>query len=222
MGSLSRTVEPRPRSDSDPLHPERDRAIGIVIEVDRCLERRIWSAADIESKIMMRSPEEILQDGHVCFATPCFDLTSVTAELLRESGLPPTLVISRMKRVFQPTGLQVGIEVDLDGEPHFIGFGRSSKRCQRGRYEIVGARRAVHRRLLEGDTFRASHLSLFGLGSYHELSSLLDGYSPSLQIRRFQRMQRLSRWRRARRQAHRRAEERRPGHIPSPGLWATL
>ncbi|MCZ6688180.1 MAG: hypothetical protein O7H41_01050 [Planctomycetota bacterium] len=210
---------PLPPSDPDPLHPERDRAIGIVMRVDGCIERRIWNPADIESKIMMRSPEEILQDGHVCFATPCFDLTSVTAELLRESGLPPTLVISRMKRLFQPTGLQVGIEVELDGEPHIIGFGRSSKRCQRGRYEIVGARRAVHRRLLEGETFRASHLSLFGLSSYQELPSLLDGYRPTLHIRRFQRMQRLSRWRWARRQAHKKAEERRPGHIPSPGRW---
>jgi hypothetical protein len=169
---------------------------------------------------MGRSPEEILRDGHICFATPCFDLSSVTAEILKGRGYSPVLVISRMKRFLQPTGLQVGIEVALDGRPHVIGFGASSKRCYEGRYAIVGPRRLVHRRPLEGETWRTGHLGLFGIGSYFDLPTLLPGYSPRRQMAHFRRMMRPARLRRARDRAIRKAREGRPGHIPTVGRWA--
>lgn len=204
----------------EPGHPEKEQAIRIVLWVDSFLERRIWDGKDIERNLMRRSPEEILRDGHICFATPCFDLTSVTAEVLKDSGFSPTIVISRMKRILQPTGLQVGIEVTLDGIPHIIGFGISSKRCQAGRYEIVGPRKLVHRRVLEGETGRKSHLHLFGIDSYLEIPTLLRGYRPRRHLARYRRMQRPSQLARARARAARKAGSPRPGHIPSTGRWA--
>lgn len=203
-----------------PGSSQRKRAIKIVTWVDEALERRTWGGEEIGEKIMRRSPEEILREGHICFAAPCFDLTSVTAEILQATGIPPTIVLSRMKRFLQPTGLQVGIEVELDGVPHIIGFGITSKRCEMGRYEITGPRKLVHRRALQGETFRRSHLFLFGIDSFFDIPALLAGYDPHRHLARFRRMQRPGRLRRARRRAARKARQARPGQIPSPGRWA--
>lgn len=215
-GETSAPIPTDPQGDPS----EKDRAVRIVRWVDATLERRIWEGDEIERKIMRRTPEEILREGHICFAAPCFDLTSVTLEMLKEADLSPTMVIARMKRLFQPTGIQVGIELPLDGRPHVIGFGVTSKRCYEGRYEIVGPRKSVHRRPMEGDTFHRCHLGLFGLDSYFELPTLLPGYDPAHHLARFRRMMRPSRIRRARDRAARKARTAAPGHIPSPGRWA--
>jgi hypothetical protein len=204
-------------------YSQREYVLGMVRWIDSTLERRIWSVGELRHKLMTRSPEQIIQDGHICFATPCFDLTSVTAETLRLAGFEVTVVLCRMKRLFQPVGLQSGIEVELDHTPHIVGFGRTSKRLQAGRYEVVGPRKEVLReRVVGASSARRTHLQLFGIGSYYDLPRILKGYDPDLHLKRFEKMQTRGQLKRARQKTIARAKQARPGHVPSKGRWQAL
>lgn len=95
-----------PSLDLDACRTDRERAIEVVRWVDAVLERRLWTEDELRRRLLARTPREILAEGHICFATPCFDLTSVTAEVLRSQGFRCTVVLCRMKRFLQPVALQ--------------------------------------------------------------------------------------------------------------------
>ena len=198
---------------------EFDAIVATVRWVDAYLERQVWPRKKLRRDLLARTPREIFEEGSICWAAPCYDLTCATAEVLRTQGFDCTLALSAMQRRTQSVELQFGIELELDGAPHFIGFGRTAKRVQQGSYTVVSHRKAVLRQHLDGDLFDSRYIQLFGVEGVDQVPELLQGFRPGKLRFRLGLLQHAFLLRRAHRRSIQRAREAEPPIVASVGRW---
>lgn len=173
----------------------------IVTDLATRVERRLYRYEDVRAKFCCRSAAEVLADGHVHYATPCHDLTTAAGFLLREAGFRPVPVLCRIERFLQPVKFQCGLELDLGGEPYYVGFSVTTNRVARGRFVPGRSRTEVLRARPDAAPPGAPHLAFFGLESPRGVDRLFPGHDLERHLRSYRATVSRRRFERARRKA---------------------
>lgn len=135
-----------------------------------------WSPERVAAGYCARSPAEILAEGTLPWTAPCADLSSLVALGLVQAGLAPTLVLTGIRRPLRPVKFQCGLELELEGRTHVIGFGLSCAWFYPGRFVETAHRPWIARRpLVERDPER-SFLSWFEPEGRAGLAARFPGY----------------------------------------------
>ncbi len=202
----------------DPL--ARARAIALDV-LDR-VERRCYGETEIRQAFCRRSAAEVFRDGHVHFGTPCHDLVTAAGAELRAAGFRPVPVLCRIKRFLRPVKFQCGLELDLGGDPFYLGFSVTVNRLAPGRFVPAGGRTDVYRADPEAAPPGAPHLLFFGIGSPEELDRAIAGHKLEKHLRTYRGTASLAAFASARARAHEKAAAARPGEdwLLGPGRWA--
>lgn len=174
-----------------------------------------WPDERVAAGYCARSPAEILAEGTLPWTAPCADLTSLVALGLVAAGLEPCLVLTGIRRPLQSVKFQCGIELELEGRTHVIGFGVSNTWLYPGSFVETKRRPWVlRRRLPEHDPSRA-FLTWFEAEGRAGLAARIPGYDLARDLALHQRQgASLVRYRLARWKASRAA---RPGRVAGAG-----
>ena len=177
------------------------RVRALVAAESAAIERRLYVFDDVVARFCCRGADEVRAHGSIHYATPCHDLATVVAQRLRRAGLRPTLVLCRIRRLFQPVKFQCGIELDLAGEPWYVGFSVTTTRLARGRFVAGKSRTDVLRAPCEAAPEGAPHLAAFGCGSPREVDRLFRGHDLDRHLASYRATTSVRAFERARRRA---------------------
>jgi hypothetical protein len=193
--------------------------------VERALERverRCYAEPDVRRRFCCRSAEEVLADGHIHYATPCHDLSTVAAAALRAEGLRPVPVLCRIRRFFQPIKFQCGLELEVDGAPHYLGFSVTTNRLAPGRFVVARSRTHVFRAAPDAAPAGAPFLASFGIAAPADVDRAIAGHDLERHLRSYRATTAPRAFARARRRALERAASRDEVGLLAPGPWAPL
>ncbi|HVY62337.1 MAG TPA: hypothetical protein VHF22_11825, partial [Planctomycetota bacterium] len=180
---------------------------------------RCYAEADVRRKFCCRTAEEVLADGHIHYATPCHDLVTAAGAALRAEGFRPVPVLCRIRRLFQPVKFQCGLELDLDGAPHYLGFSVTTNRLAPGRFVPVRSRTHVLRADPDAAPPGAPHLAFFGLGAPADVDRAIAGHVLEKHLRSYRSTTSPRAYERARLRALEKAGSGEVGLL-GPGRWA--
>lgn len=198
---------------------EQARALGVVRWIDFAIERRIWDEAELVAKFCIRSPAQMLLEGHIHYAAPCPDLAGLTADLLLLNGIAPALVLARVKRPFRPTKFQCGVEATLDGTPFTIGWSITSRQIEPGAYAAAHHRQDLVRIPWEPGWTERPYLEPFGIRGPMDLERVVRSYDHRSHLLTYRRTRSRRSYRWAVRRSVAKARAGLPFHVPSAGRF---
>jgi hypothetical protein len=190
--------------------------------VVEAVERRLYSFEEVCGRFCNRSAREILEDGHIHFATPCHDLCTLAMERLSAHGFEPVPVLSRIHRWFQPVKFQCGIEMRLDRVAVYVGFSVSTNRLAPGRFVPIGGRTHVVRARHDSAPRGAPFLAFFDVRHPAELDVLFHGHALPRHLRTYRGSTRRRAFDRACQRAWQKLQEDGSGELLSEGRWRAV
>jgi hypothetical protein len=145
--------------------------------------RRRFSPEDIRAGYCSRSPREVIAQASVPFTAPCADLSGVAAHLLAWRGIPVTLVLGGIARLFRPVKFQSGLELDIAGETWVAGFGVARAVLYKGRFEPTRRRPWLFRRRPVTLDLDRPFLGYFDEAAREGLGRVVPGYDLERDLR---------------------------------------
>jgi len=174
---------------------------GLVGWMDKAIQRRQWTNAEIDEKFANRTVEQILDDGNTCYMNPCFDFVQVALLALRDNGYRTTLFAEELEQKgYNHTRIHFALEFEIPvkdeedenkivrWDKYFIDF-KSMNKVVYGDGAYTTSRddvKQIHRMRFPGERFNTNSPFFIGLGadSREDVDTLFLDYKFAPQFER--------------------------------------